>query len=117
MCSDVKSKGKMPDVWYISHQEIVKIRNFFSWNSNSGGLGPHQSNNVTKQPSWLLSEEFEEEYKVFESRGWRVMVELILNTEETGRERGSKIRKGVLGSVFWDGDWNVQVYQDRFCHN
>ena len=45
------------------------------------------------------------------------MVELILNTEETGRGRGNEIRKGVLGSVFWDGDWNVQVYQDRFCHD
>ena len=28
------------------------------------------------------------------------MVELILNTEETSRGKGSEIRKGVLGSVF-----------------
>ena len=28
------------------------------------------------------------------------MLELILNTEETSRGKGSEIRKGVLGSVF-----------------
>lgn len=95
----MESKGKMPAFWYICHQETVKIRNFFSSNSNGEG-GPHQSNNVTKHPSWVFSEELEEEYKVFESRGWRVMLELILNTEETRTGKGREIRKGVLGSVF-----------------
>ena len=28
------------------------------------------------------------------------MVELILNTEETSRGKGSEIREGVLGNVF-----------------